>query len=173
MASPRRGFQPHRGPRRKSSWTGGPNGTASLGATGHALIATGAQVTLEGSTLVRLRGRFSQQVSVIPAIGTNTMDAAFGVCIVSENAFGVGSTAVPNPVADDVWEGWLYHRYFLGGSGLSGAAIDNPCTFEVDSKAMRKLRATDVIIGVLGVTEVGAAGVLNVSFDSRLLLKLA
>ena len=169
----RTSFPRGRGVRRRTAWAPGPIGIASLSASGNAVITTGRQIAVDGLTLVRMRGRLSQQVSVLPLIGTNEFDAAFGVCMVSENAAGIGATAIPNPMPDVGWDGWLMYHKFLGGSSPSGAAVDNADTQFIDSKAMRKVRSTDIMVGVLGVTEIGTAGTILVSFDSRILFKLA
>jgi hypothetical protein len=62
-------------------------------------------------TLVRTHGVFSAWFEV----STGTFDGfdgvAFGLCIVSENAFNAGVAAVPTPIADEAWDGWIVHRH--------------------------------------------------------------
>ena len=99
------------------------------------------------------------------------MTYAFGLCIVTENAVGVGVTAIPSPGVDTFWDGWLYHTTGVVGlvpgnvGGISAAV-------EIDSKAMRKFKNSDVMVGVVEVrTEVGAiSAVFNL--ETRILVKL-
>ena len=102
---------------------------------------------------------------------------AIGICNVSENASGVGITAVPHPITDMSWDGWLYHA-LLGPlislttteEGQTGLAM---IRHEIDSKAMRKLKAQDVTVGVVEVsTEIGTA-TMTFQARTRILDKLA
>ena len=73
-------------------------------------------------------------------------------------------------------DNWLYHRIFdchtgdllVGGGsnvGFTGAS------FEIDSKAMRKVGNDDSIVAVLEVVEDGDA-TINIRFETRMLFKL-
>ena len=159
--------------RRNVGWDRGPREAAvSLTASGNRVLGTGSQALSQGLTLLRTRGEFMAFLSV----GTSALDGfngAFGICVVSENAFGVGVTAMPTPLTDASWNGWLYHHFFnvkVPGAGLIGDR-DASVRFTIDSKAMRKVKQTDVIAGVLEVVEVGTA-TLNVFVDTRLLTQL-
>ena len=102
-------------------------------------------------------------------------DMAFGICIVSENAFGIGVTAVPNPTTDIGWDGWLYHKLFaIKGveTTLEGQQLAAMIRVDIDSKAMRKIKETDIMVAVVDGTEVGQA-TANLSFQSRVLDKLS
>jgi len=82
---------------------------------------------------------------------------------------------VPAPLDDIAWDGWLFHRLFsivstawaVTAAGVSTAGMSDQQTvrFEIDSKAMRKMKATDGLIGVVQFSgEVGtvtAKAVLN------------
>ena len=164
------------GAKRATAWVTGPVGlTAGLTGTGSSLFANGLQSTLDGNTIVRIRGMVTMQVSVVPNLATPNLFAyAVGMCVVSENAFGVGITAVPTPLTDIAWDGWMFHSMGIGGivPGAGNPTADEPVAFEVDSKAMRKFKNTDVLIAVLEVSELGTAGTITAEIESRTLIKL-
>ena len=99
---------------------------------------------------------------------------AFGMTIISENAFNVGITAMPDPLVDIAWDGWFVHE-----TGILLATDSTPAenaqnasqTIVIDSKAMRKQHNTDVTVAVLGVTEVGTC-TMQASLITRVLDKL-
>ena len=164
--------------RRRTSWVVGPGSSIlTLSGAGATLWNVGAQSLQDGITIVRIRGEvFLEQVTAT-SVGDGFQAYTLGLCIVNENAFGIGVTAVPAPVTDISWDGWIWHH--------SGAAIDSLETTEVargpgsairipiDTKAMRKFKSTDVLIGVVEMgTEVGTANV-QLTAASRVLVKLA
>ena len=175
------------GSQRKTSWTGGaassgPGATQSISVSGALLLGVGLQAIVSGLTIVRTRGNLSLFLVTADAEGSG-FNGAFGLGVVSENAFGVGVTAVPHPIADDDWDGWFYHRKFAlfapaaitaagsakEWSGIGGVA--GAIQIDVDSKAMRKFKESDVVVAVLETTEVGTS-IMRVAFDSRTLVKL-
>jgi len=86
----------------------------------------------------------------------------------------VGVTAVPDPIADMDWDGWMYHRFFdvHGAAGTFDATEPQASIqFEVDSKAMRKIPLNETLVAVLEVVEQGAS-TGTAWFDSRILVKL-
>ena len=132
----------------------------------------------DGLTTVRIRGQMSVWLEVVTAVGDGFLEVGFGICNVSENAFGVGATAVPSPLDDIGWDGWMWHQLLSPVLGFSVTEGENTgplsqVRFDIDSKAMRKLKASDVTIGVGQVSgEVGTA-TLQFIADTRILDKLA
>jgi len=175
MARPRghSSFPRVRGVRRAVSWVVGPLGlSTALTATGSSLSTTGTQAIADGLTLVRTRGNVAVDLGLVPdIIGGNFFTLSLGLCIVSENAAGIGITATPSPFTDIAWDGWLWHWTGMAGfvNGTNAALGTN---IEIDSKAMRKFKATDVLVGVMEAVETGVAGTIQVSWASRVLLKL-
>ena len=175
MPRPRGSFRGSRTQRRRKGWEEGPGGVigTQFNATSAAILGAGATVLIDGLTLLRTRGVFEAVFS-----STNVAQAGFvgalGIGIVNVTAFGVGATAVMLPQADADWDGWLYHRFFSmhAGDQTAGDIQDPRVEFEVDSRAMRKLKEDDVIYCACEVTEVGAADI-DVYFDSRMLIALA
>ena len=167
MAHARRFTQRTSSSRRKTTWNAGPsqNAVATISAAGSLLWDTGSAVALGGTTQVRLWGQYTLMLNVVTAIGDGFASYGLGICNVTAEAFAVGVTAIPSPITDIDWDGWLWHQ--LGGQ-LRGASTTElgvspmeAVRGEIDSKAMRKLRITDVTVGVLELgTEQGAATVV-------------
>ena len=138
-------------------------------ADGSTLFGTAQAATADGLTIVRTRGDLLIRLVTSDAI-TSGFDVGFGMCVVSENAAGVGISAVPRPLDDPAWDGWFV--YWTGV--VKGLIVDNSASvrINIDSKAMRKIKDTDVVVAVAqGGTEIGAA-TLNMDLRSRILLKL-
>ena len=175
MARRQRGFSPGRQAlRRKTSWGLGPGGTGATQVTssGALIVGAGASATDDGLTLVRTRGSFDMQIADTAGI-SDAIIGAMGIGIVTAEAFAIGITAVPSPITDDVWDGWLFHQYFGYSPGLiiSTTLVSAGYRIPVDSKAMRKLDFGDTIFFGLETVETGTV-VLNVMANSRLLVKL-
>ena len=165
--------------RRRVSWGLGPltNGAQVVTSAGSTLFATNAQTTLDDLTLVRLRGEFAMWLEVVGSIGDGFSRVGLGFCVVTENAAGIGISAVPSPLADIGWDGWFYHRVFAPIFGFSVTESENTgpvsqVRTEIDSKAMRKTHLTDVVVGVLETA--GEVGVASLAFgaETRMLFKL-
>ena len=162
-----------RAPRRKTSWAVGPSGIVSLTASSVAIFPNGAQVLFDGDTEVRLRGELILGL----ALATSAFDGfsgAVGICYVSENAFNAGVASIPTPITDIAWDGWTWFQMFHlknMSAGLDEDALLAQVRIVVDSKAMRKLRATDIQVAVIEATEVGASQ-LHAEISTRSLLKL-
>ena len=187
--APRQGFRPRSriSSRRKTSWAIGPssvsNGNSqSISVAGKLLLSGGAAIGLDGLTDVRLRGELNIWLESATA-AANGFFGAFGIAYVTAPAFTIGVTAVPGPIAEEDWDGWMYHRYFsLFSAGPIAAAtaaqealqVNNVAAaarIEVDSKAMRKTSLDMVQIAVVEVAEAGTA-VMKVAFNCRTLVKL-
>ena len=163
--------------RRKSSWEEGPGGIAvsTVTASASLILGSGAALLQDGTTLVRLRGRFRALLQVVAGSIADSEIGAFGIGIATDQAFGVGVTAVKIPITDQGWDGWLYWQalqLFTASTteefGNAGSAFQD---FDIDSKAMRKLNLGDTIYGVVELTRTGSA-TAKILFDTRVLLKL-
>jgi len=164
-----------RTPRRATSWFKGPDGIISTTTSSVIQFATGAIAIDDGLTLVRFRGELL--ISLVTATGVlDGFEGAFGVCIVSENAFAAGIASIPTPISDIAWDGWMVYQMFhvkAMTATFSNAvnAVTGSMRVELDSKAMRKFKSTDVLVAVTEVTEVGTAQ-LTMQLQSRILVKL-
>ena len=173
---PRSGFFRGRSPRRQTAWEQGPGGSTATGLTGSntQIVGSGIAALVDGLTVVRIRGSFEAILtSAVSAL--DGFHAVLGMCVVTNDAFAIGVTAVPNPMDDADWDGWMYHRFFdLHAKGATPSfLLENQTViqFEVDTKAMRKLPLNETLLMSMQLIEVGAAGI-SVFFDSRMLVKL-
>ncbi len=125
--------------------------------------------------MVRLRGDLLIWLGLATAPGDG-FTGAFGIAKVTDDAFGVGASAVPLPIDDEGSDVWLYHRYFsLHGPVVSSTEANSPANVfraEVDSKAMRKLTIDETIYAAVQVVETGTATAI-LTFNSRALFKLS
>ena len=133
-----------------------------------------AQALLDDLTIVRIRGRLLVNLETAAGAGEG-FEWALGMCVVTENAAGIGVTALPDPLTDIGWDGWMLYE-----SGLIFARDATPLDeggpagsqlIELDSKAMRKLHASDVLVALFATTETGTA-LMRPHLVSRLLSKL-
>ena len=179
-----RGFSSRRvvgASRRKTDWSEGPFSTIQSLAVGNVAtqFTSGQQATQPGLTIVRIRGEFAWSI-VAAASANDGFDAlAIGICVITENQNSVGVTSIPHPLADMEWDGWMYHRLVTGLKALVvdtaeqwGNAGSAQGRVEIDTKAMRKLTETDLVVGVVETgVEVGAA-TIHFHCRTRMLAKL-
>ncbi len=159
----RRGFPVRtRSPRRSVSWVDGPEATElAFSATGTQIWTSGVVTTLGEITVVRIRGRFNAFVTAATSAGDG-FDGAVGIGIVTSQAFGSGIGAVPTPLTELEWDGWMWHNFFnvrmITGTASDGVnAVSAVFDVEIDTKAMRKFGDTMTLFGIVEVTEQGAA----------------
>ena len=170
-------FHQTSGRRRAVSWSTGPAGVSgAISATSNNIFPTASQVVADDLTLVRTRGELSIGLTVAGGAAAEGFDWAFGMCSVTENASGVGVTAVPDALADANWDGWFVHE--MGSLWTRSTTLVESSSFQeriikIDSKAMRKLRFSDLVIASIGVTEIGAGSTMQAFLSTRILLKSA
>jgi len=140
-----------RGPRKHTDWS------ASAQITGFTTLAASSAFISQiftpqsgGETIIRTRGLF--------VWGTDQPGAdedqigAYGIGVVSAQAASVGITAVPHPVADAAWGGWLFYSYFMSRTEFGtavGVEFNNMRQIVVDSKAMRKVGDEERLVMVV------------------------
>ena len=164
--------------RRLTSWEEGPGDTPvnNITATGSIFLGQALTPTVDGLTLVRLRGRLSAVMTGTSSIAGG-VTGAFGIGVATLAAVTAGITSVPTPITEQAWDGWLYWMPFqlhtvtaTIGDAVNAAVVR--MDWEIDSKAMRKLKEEDAIYAVIETSvELGSSNT-QVFFDSRILLKL-
>ena len=165
-----RGFA--RAQRRRRGWETGPGDAtfqSTLSASGVALTS-GASVLVDGLTIARIRGVLTLQL--LTGGVADGFSGAFGIGICTDAAFAIGATAVPTPVTELAWDGWMYWTTFglrAAGSTVTWAGQNDRIV--VDTKAMRKISSDMTVFAAIEVTEIGTAS-LAWHFDSRLLALL-
>ena len=100
---PRRSRPFVRSARKTPTWIG-PADQSFVAVGSGAKVLIGSASFTDPSTVARTRG----EVSVMPSsfAADLSVDGAFGACIVSSDAFGIGATALPGPFSDAGWDGW-------------------------------------------------------------------
>ena len=118
-------------------------------------------------TIMRTRGHVSIRPEVVSA--DLSIVGAFGIGIVTSEALAVGVTAVPHPFRDADWGNWYVWRSFSYREEFQTAASVNFLSwdFEVDSKAMRKVRSNESFVMVAE----SQTGAFRISAPLRTLFK--
>ena len=165
MARPR--GRVSRGPRRRTQWVGpADQNYVSVAAGGATLLALFSFA--EAATIVRLRG----QVSFHGASAADlSMAGAVGICMVSDEAFAAGVTAVPEPFTDADWSGWFWWQAFTGRfevQDTTGSLLQS-WQIEIDSKVMRKVGPNETAVIVCE----SQSGAFQIATPVRMLVKLA
>ncbi len=164
-----RNFVPRQKSARLTQWIGPAIqsyvGVAAGGATIIASLAFEAP-----QTIVRTRGMVSVKPSVFTADAI--IRGAFGIGIVSQEAFTAGVASVPEPFSDADWGGWFVWRSFAYVYEFHTAAstLRGSWEFEVDSMAMRRVSPNEVMV-VVAESQGGPA--FEVFDGTRHLVKLA
>jgi len=163
--------------RRLVAWTVGPEAqTQTMSSSTPLLGNVGAQIAVERLTVVRIRGYVRLTLSAASAV-ISGFRGAMGIGRATVEAFDAGQASLRTPLADDDWDGWLWHSYFdirtvtatiADGVNAKGAIFD----MHIDSKAMRKAQNDDVFYFAAAGVETGVATV-NFTMSSRMLVKLS
>ena len=177
MARPRSGSRFPRigGPKRLVSWEDGPEGVTVLSSVSSTVFPIAVAAIVDGLTIIRIRGELNMALDTTGAVLEGFPLLAAGLAIVSENAAGVGVTAIPSPYTDKHWDGWMWHwsgsmyTVTTAPTDAEGCAV---ARIVIDNKSMRKFKASDTLVGVIEAgSEVGTAQ-LQAVLNTRLLVKL-
>ena len=168
MARPRTVQRTSRRGGRLSEWIGVADQAFSNVASGGATLIS-SFTPLETLTVIRNRG----VISIQPQAVTADLDivGAFGMGIVSVEAFNAGVASMPEPFSDAQWSGWMVWQAFAFRFELLDTTGANfvPWTMELDSKAMRKMGPHEVLIAI-AESQVGA---YSIAAPMRTLVKLS
>ena len=155
--------------RRRTGWSRGPGGNLQFTGVASAAYASISTANEDGLTLVRMRGLFRAWSSSVDSV-TARMIGAVGIANFSENAVGVGITALETPIGDADWDGWIWHQFFdVGGLVNEGSGVYESV---IDSKAMRKVHEGDSLVAIIQIETESGATVLQTSINTRVLDKL-
>jgi len=127
-------------------------------------------------TIVRIRGHFQLFLTLVTAVGDG-FHGAIGIGVFTNEAFASGAAAIPGPLTDADYDGWMYHQFIdVHGITLTEADGSNAVVMvqagEIDSKAMRIQEDSQTLLGLI---EVGEEGTAAAEFwaDTRVLDKLS
>ena len=124
----------------------------------------------QAETLVRTRGEIL--VALDGPTDNDVKCVGIGIMIVTDAALAAGATAVPSPT-DDLDAPWVWHQ-FVNLSAESATQTESLGTqvarYQIDSKAMRKVKASEAIIIVADGINGGGTPQADVSYGFRVLL---
>ena len=166
--------------KRQTAWASGPEAVAlSLAASGKAIWTFGVALLAGGdkATIVRTRGFGRVHLRGSAGGITDGFAGAVGLAIVPSTAFAIGVTAIPGPLTEEDWDGWLWHEFFDIRTTTSvtadlGEQVIASKAFVIDSKAMRKISGDETVVGMLEATETGVEA-LAFNARCRMLVKLS
>jgi len=174
MAHPRSNFRrvATRATKRQVTWVPpADQGYVAVAGSGATLIASFDPFAsgFIKPTVVRTRGQVSVQLAAYS--GDLSIVGAIGMGVVSDQAFGIGITAIPEPFDEAGWDGWFVWRSFSYRYEFHTAASSLKASwdFEVDSKAMRKISDNETIV----IVAQSQSGAFEISTPLRLLFKIA
>ncbi len=131
-------------------------------------------VTNETITLVRTRGQL--MVHFDPTTLNDVLLVGIGLGVYSDDAFQIGQSAMPGPISDPEWD-WVYHKLFMLGPVFTatetGDSIQQNLFIELDSKAMRKMKANQTLGWIFEGLIHSGGGTVDISVVSRHLFMLA
>ena len=178
MARRSRGSYPVRTSHRQTGWELGPGSEAgtplSLSASSSGIIGSGVAPVVDGLTIVRTRGEMLFYLDSATADNDGFL-VAVGIGIVTADAFAIGATAVPSPLSDADWDGWLFYDFrhvFAEVAAIDTADRGWTARLVIDSKAMRRIGVNDVVFMTAEGAETGTS-VVRCYGISRMLFKLA
>ncbi len=165
-------FPVGRSVRRKTTWVGPADQQFVSVATGASVIIASFDpqgAAMLAPTIVRTRGQISFRWNTTGA--DSTLSGAFGVGIVSDEAFAAGTASIPRPFDDADWGGWLLWGAFAMqldfNTGVGAQMLYE--TREADSKAMRKVTANETVVLMCE----SQSGAVDIAMHLRLLFKLS
>jgi len=106
----------------------------------------------EAETLLRTRGNL---LTILDASAVNeNATIAVGIGVVSARAAAAGAASVPRPATEGAYP-WIWYGWFNVTSGIEAAVIPQYLgeRLMIDSKAMRKIKETEVVVLVFEVCE--------------------
>jgi len=156
---------------RQKVWVGTANqGDVAVSNNGSVIISSFApdDLAILKATVVRVRG--FAQFAPSAASADLFFSGAFGLGVVSDEAFTAGAASIPRPFDDDDWAGWLVHGYYGGNFEFdSSGNTFFPYFFDIDSKAMRKVGPGQTLVWMVESQE----GAVAVVIHARVLMLLS
>ncbi len=151
-------------------WDHGPGSTGlfSSSASTAAILGTGLTPASSELTVMRTRGIVDLFLDGTPGADGAGFFGAIGIGKCTLAAFTAGIVSIPTPITEVGWDGWLWHSFFSVHHGETGLG-PSPAAhqrIEIDSKAMRKFDAHEVIYMAIEQVLVGTA-VINCMKDSQ------
>ena len=162
-------------PARKTEWFGFFGSTLLVGVNNTTVADLGSAIPDDlrvGATLIRIRGELLVASEDAPQDTAPNIWAA-GIMIATNEAVGVGLTALPDPGIDDA--DWLWHQagYQATPTSTIGSTGNvDPRYILIDNKAMRKLPESNKTVVFVFKNSINSNTSIRVGISTRMLLKL-
>jgi len=166
-----RGF-PSGGHKRQVTWVGPADQftvNVSSGASGINQSFDPAAAGMVKPTIVRVRGLLLVKLQAYTT--DQDVNGAFGMCVVSDEAFAAGAASIPRPFDDAGWDGWFVWQPFSFRYEFHSATGDiiGSVGWDIDSKAMRKVTDNETVVCMVE----SQSGAFAASVNTRVLFKLS
>ena len=155
-----------------------PIATNTFGAAtaNKAVFSFGLEMVPPALTLVRTRGLLVVKVLTSGGV-TNQIAGAFGMIVVSADAFTVGGvTSLPGPLSDTAndWFVWVPISLAVEAVNPGGDFLLANLVIPFDSRGMRKLKSGDTLAPLVELTQSDATTgtVIRSAFSARMQFKL-
>ena len=135
------------------------------------LYTVGLATVTGALTIVRTRGVFSVRAAAA-AVGNSITRGAFGIILVSTDAFAAGVGSVPGPISDDFNDWYVWAPFTLLHDDTTPSDSPHVTTVQFDSRGMRKSKFGQVAVAVLEVESDLAGTALDSAFSMRNQVKL-
>ena len=135
-----------RGVRRLTDWFFLDFSETTIAGATAVLVGSLNAVALAARPFTVVRTHIHLKIQSDQAAASESQFAAFGMAVVSDQAVAVGVTAVPTPATDQTSD-WFAHRWLSGNAvNLTDQTVGSR-SYDLDSKAMRKVeQGSDIII---------------------------
>ena len=134
-----------RSSKRAFAWTGSADqGFVAIGAGASVIVSFAPG--LGDDTIVRVRGEIA--VNPSPSSADNNIVGAWGMGIVSDEAFAAGAASIPGPWTNKNWGGWFAWQAVVGTFEVTTdiSRLLMSLRYPIDSKAMRKVKTNETVV---------------------------
>ena len=121
--------------------------TADVTVAAATKVLLGSFFTTRPLTVRRTRGSVAWKTDQLAV--TEQPVGAFGMCIVSDNAFAAGAASIPGPFTESDSDLWFVHQYLYSSMFVAssiGIATRPETQYAIDSSAMRKWTEEERIV---------------------------
>jgi len=156
---------------RKSLWLEFQPAETTIAGVGQTLVFSlnAAALALEPFTIIRTH--FSVMVRSDQSAAVERQMGGFGIAVVSDQAVGVGITAVPHPVSDLGSSLWFLNQLLFSEANTVTDRTTPVRNYQLDSRAMRKVEVGSDIVVVVENISLGGSGGSIFTLGGRILIK--
>ena len=133
--------------RKETTWFQFLPATTNIAGGGSAVIFSLNAAALAMRPFTIVRSRFEVALRSDQSAAVEIQEGAYGIAVVSDQAVGVGITAIPEPITDMGSNLWLLHQIVYADESDVATFTRSGQFRSQDSKAMRKVEVgSDVVV---------------------------